>query len=581
MQLEPVHAASIVLEKRIRLLMHLYSISAWICSPVDQVRGTWYKMDEGDKQVLNKLLCKLYITPGLTKAETDKASAELINLFWDEWEQFSTKTGVFEAKYKWASADIDENRSHIWHKKHSLHCTNILGKFASVVTSKLTGIGTNERCWGDAKHLKDGKHSHLSSDALRKQSTLYGAHIRKEAAFRHARIIEANGRNAKGMCIWEDADFDACGLDKYGIDLKKEIEAAKPSGRRQFFAWLEDWELENIKTKDPVMLQKFVQKYRDINWVDLDFGTILTHHPEEMAWSSERRNVGISAFGLTEDYKMEIRLEEQDGKYQVWSLNEDFYDCVIAYYQRHPDPLLDVITKEDYYREPVDNVARANNSGSDEDSESSADQPAIVKVIPHGNLKRDDSEDDVSNDGSETVGVEPSPSPKRKRCSANEESDEEDTGELVQGTPEVAATCDSQHCHRCNRLFSGPPPCVFNGEGFHSAQCAEKFRNELSWPTPEDADLTGIADHAATPTRGPTSLVFESPTRKAKANWAAAAVKKPKATAKEKLGKMLKTAATAQCRASSSRGNQNIDDVLAGKTKSKAVTRKRTSKRKR
>jgi len=68
-------------------------------------------MDEGDKAVVNALLVKLYVDQGLTLAQTENESDDLINRFWDEWHLFPSRTGPFEAKYKWAFADIIKNRS--------------------------------------------------------------------------------------------------------------------------------------------------------------------------------------------------------------------------------------------------------------------------------------------------------------------------------------------------------------------------------------------------------------------------------------------------------------------------------------
>jgi len=127
-----------------QLLIHPFSVSAWIGSPVPQVQATWCKMDAGDKGVVNTLLVKLYVDPGLTLAWTQKEGDDRINHFWDEWHLSPSRTGPFEAQYKWASTTIMENRSHFWHKKHSIHCTTILGRFACVVTSKVAGIGNLE-----------------------------------------------------------------------------------------------------------------------------------------------------------------------------------------------------------------------------------------------------------------------------------------------------------------------------------------------------------------------------------------------------------------------------------------------------
>ena len=62
---------------------------------------------------------------------------------------------------------------HLWHKKYSLPSTKVLGFVACMVTSKMLGIGSAERSWGDVKTIKPGKISDLGSDISEKQSILY------------------------------------------------------------------------------------------------------------------------------------------------------------------------------------------------------------------------------------------------------------------------------------------------------------------------------------------------------------------------------------------------------------------------
>jgi len=53
-------------------------------------------------------------------------------------------------------------------------------------------------------------------------------------------------------------------MDACGIDIRAEIAAPKPAARWQFKLWKWPWEIEHKKTKDPVILQKFVQKHKNI-----------------------------------------------------------------------------------------------------------------------------------------------------------------------------------------------------------------------------------------------------------------------------------------------------------------------------
>lgn len=107
---------------------------------------------------------------------------ELLNTFWQEFEDFHNKLGPYSNKdHIWISTDIRLCNSHFWHSKNSLRYTKILGQFACRVCSKILGIGSAERSWGDVKHLKTNKRSHLSAENIKKQATIYGAYCIEKA----------------------------------------------------------------------------------------------------------------------------------------------------------------------------------------------------------------------------------------------------------------------------------------------------------------------------------------------------------------------------------------------------------------
>ena len=72
----------------------------------------------------------------------------MINLFWEEFDYFHSKTGPFENReHIWVSGDIRLGASHIWHSKNSLRYTKVFGRLACRVCSKILGIGSAERAW--------------------------------------------------------------------------------------------------------------------------------------------------------------------------------------------------------------------------------------------------------------------------------------------------------------------------------------------------------------------------------------------------------------------------------------------------
>ena len=62
---------------------------------------------------------------------------------------------------------------HVWHQKYSLPSTKVLGFVACRVTSKITGIWSAERSWGDVKTIKIWNRSALESEISENQSIGY------------------------------------------------------------------------------------------------------------------------------------------------------------------------------------------------------------------------------------------------------------------------------------------------------------------------------------------------------------------------------------------------------------------------
>lgn len=131
----------------------------------------------------------------------------MINIFWTEFDEFQDKSGSYSNReYIFKNhADIINLKSYIWHKKESVRYTNIFGKFACRVCSKFLGIGSAERSWGDVKHLKTNKRSHLSGDRVKKQATIFGTSCIELA--RYQREMALKDVSSTPLKIWTDDDF--------------------------------------------------------------------------------------------------------------------------------------------------------------------------------------------------------------------------------------------------------------------------------------------------------------------------------------------------------------------------------------
>ena len=161
--------------KRRNKLINDFTIAGWMLSPVTEVFMDSQKNADGKhRDAVDRILKKMYAS---NLADDSDELASLFNDFWDEFELFKSKTGPFQKMYIWkeSNPDLHHGRSYMWHKKNSLPFTKIFGKFACRVCSKIVGMGSAERNWGDVKHLKTDKRSHMSSDAVQKQATIFGA----------------------------------------------------------------------------------------------------------------------------------------------------------------------------------------------------------------------------------------------------------------------------------------------------------------------------------------------------------------------------------------------------------------------
>ena len=83
---------------------------------------------------------------------------------------------------------------------HSLHHTMVFGFVACRLLSKVLGIGAAERSWGDVKHIKLGKRSHLGVESTEKRAVLYTT-----ARINESRIKQEAMK--KNDAPWENAMF--------------------------------------------------------------------------------------------------------------------------------------------------------------------------------------------------------------------------------------------------------------------------------------------------------------------------------------------------------------------------------------
>jgi len=160
--------------------------------------------------------------------------------------------GHFQKTYIWSNEDLQGGKTHLWHKKFSYPNTKWFGQFACRVTSKILGIGSAEQNWGEVKHLKTNKCSHLSSDHIKKQATIFGADCAACAKLEREWMKKGEGNSGDDSeyFFWDDEDFDiAISMDPMVNGDKKQ------KSKCVVKCWVEDWEHTALLPQDILCLE--------------------------------------------------------------------------------------------------------------------------------------------------------------------------------------------------------------------------------------------------------------------------------------------------------------------------------------
>lgn len=187
-------------EKRKGKLEHEYAIAAWaLCVKPEVMADVVGRLDD-HRNSIESVVRRLHLPPcPNTNPKVAKMTLDQVtDRFWDEFKAFTTKSDPFDNAGRWASPNVSAGRCHLWHEKYSLPHTDVLGFVACRVTSKLNGIGPGERAWGDVKHIKSGKRSHLSAKSTEQRAVIYTSARIDEARIRrqHMERIDAEGPSA-------------------------------------------------------------------------------------------------------------------------------------------------------------------------------------------------------------------------------------------------------------------------------------------------------------------------------------------------------------------------------------------------
>jgi hypothetical protein len=237
--------------------------------------------------------------------------------------------------------------------------TKVLGKFACRVCSKILGIGLAERSWGDVKHLKTNKRSHLSHDSIKKQATIYGAYCMEKASIYGK--MAAEKENQGPIRFWTDEDFD----EEFNMFKDDERNKDKNKVIRFFKGWEEEWEQAAILNKDPVNEAKLLSKYGGLQFFDEDTEGMLQIESEHLDWRRRRKDTGGYVLICYPEHYDKDSPNAKDA-IEYWAFVDDLRYSICEYYKKNEKLGVQVL------EQPGTNEEE-NDSSSSDDEENKVD----------------------------------------------------------------------------------------------------------------------------------------------------------------------------------------------------------------
>lgn len=319
-------------------LIHDYSLVGYILAPNPIIMAHALKHKKFEhEEAAERLIVKLLLNPNLVGNARENEKARLIDKFHEELADFTGRRGRFNRTHIWITAADPNQQAFRWHQKYSLQSTDVLGRLACLVTSKILGIGTAEQNWKQVKAVKTGQRANTGVEKCKKQVMIFSQYQAMRGQIRTTKLSSAGK-------LWDEKDFQSMKMDEYCKEIEDglQVDKAVRSGKTKIFkAWRERWEMEKIGPNGDIVLEAWLlRKYGSIVWFDPDSQQIFKAHPTKMHFEKKRGDNQYNVFGMLEGYKVELDENHPDNqdKWEPWSLSRDWYEQVALYYKEQSSP---------------------------------------------------------------------------------------------------------------------------------------------------------------------------------------------------------------------------------------------------
>ncbi len=330
---------------------------AYLCSPNPVIIAH----SEANKDPLNNIALEEFIRRVIlprrrTISENPNVVlAKLVDKYWAERDDFVKRRGFFSSESIWITAGDPMTISYEWHKRYSLPATEVFGLSACLSCSLVLGCGQAERQWKAMKAQKTGKRTNLGSEKTKKQSVICAAFARQKNETQRKQAQRAG-------VLWCDEDFEYCKLDEYCQGNIMEEVSIEP--KRVFCAYFEDWQDVQFNSKwGDVHAARVLAKYEGLGFYDKDHDrtgkfceincAVLTKCVKKgpLKTTTQKAGNGLGYFytilGTYEGFDKVLNLEcQSELLYDTFERYWDFYEMVIDYYAKYPDPELKIVKKD-------------------------------------------------------------------------------------------------------------------------------------------------------------------------------------------------------------------------------------------
>jgi hypothetical protein len=137
--------------------------------------------------------------------------------------------------------------------------------------------------------------------------------------------------------LWDDDDFESMKMDEYCKEIRESVDKEEIPVQIVRL-WQERWKTSRRlgPRGDPILEAKLNKKYQGLKLIDMDSPDlkVLTVHTS-MVFRKKHGDNKYDCVCILPGFNLELPDDhaDKDPFWEKWEINEDFFDCIRAYYK--------------------------------------------------------------------------------------------------------------------------------------------------------------------------------------------------------------------------------------------------------